>query len=38
MFRGAWTDSHPAIGIGCALVIALIGMVVGTRTFRSDQA
>lgn len=38
MFRGAWTDSHLAIGVGCAAAIALIGMVVGTRTFRSDQA
>lgn len=24
MFRGAWTDSHLAIGIGCALVIAIV--------------
>lgn len=38
MFRGGWGDSHLLIGVGCALVIALIGITVGTRTFRSDQA
>jgi ABC-2 type transport system permease protein len=38
MFRGAWTDSHLAIGVGCAAAIAIVGMVVGTRTFRSEQA
>jgi ABC-2 type transport system permease protein len=38
MFTGAWTDSHLVIGVACAAVVALIGMVIGTRTFRSDQA
>lgn len=38
MFRGAWSNSHLWIGVACAAAIALIGLTVGTRTFRSDQA
>jgi ABC-2 type transport system permease protein len=38
MFRGDWGASHLPIGIACAAAIAAVAMVIGTRTFRSDQS